>query len=309
MRAIPFLLIGFLLPGSTILAALDERIAEDAKAASPLGFYWSASLTSEEVPDTIQGRRLYRGRMRSEALKKTNTAQPALNKTKTRRVALNKRAPQTLLPVFNQKDIENKHKNIANEAMLEMPVQCRSILKNFHVRYNNPKDRGLGGKSTIILSGNVPDDEFRALFIHEFGHMMDLGCFNGTKVSGPSPFKDGREIIYKDDPSFDFYSISWLNENVKRGGMTEEDFVSGYASWDPFEDMAESFAYYVLQREAFVERAQTNPIIAQKLAWFQKYIPGMEIASGKHTWTGNVPWDITKLPYAWNPEVEVIASH
>jgi len=159
----------------------------------------------------------------------------------------------------------------------------------------------------MILSGNVPDAEFRALFVHEFGHLTDLGCLTGTSNSASSAFQDGKEIIYQNDPSVEFYSISWLNKDTKRHGAKEADFVSGYASWDPFEDFAESFIYYVLQRDAFRERAQSNTALARKLQWLETNIftEPLHIATSKSPWTGKVPWDITKLAYEWHPGVAV----
>ncbi|MBU2259099.1 putative zinc-binding metallopeptidase, partial [Patescibacteria group bacterium] len=206
------------------------------------------------------------------------------------------------LPVVDQKDILLRHKILANEVLRSFPSACVAQLKNFYVRYDNPSRRGLAGKTTIILSGKVADDEFKALLVHEFGHITDLGCMNGTDTHRPSPFKDGAEVINMDDPSVSFYSVSWTDSKTKRPGSSEEDFVSGYASWDPFEDFAETFAYFVLQKDAFRERARENPVIAAKYRWMQQnafnnYSP---IATGEHEWTGEVPWDVTKLAYSWN---------
>ncbi|PIR52558.1 hypothetical protein COU76_05900 [Candidatus Peregrinibacteria bacterium CG10_big_fil_rev_8_21_14_0_10_49_10] len=213
-----------------------------------------------------------------------------------------------LYPVVDREDIQLKHRQIADRVMRLMPQRCTSLLEHFYVRYNHPESRGLGGKSTIILSGNVPDDEFRALFIHEFGHLLDLGCFQGTPGSGTTTFKDNTEQIWKDDPSVQFYRISWDAANVQRKGTQKTDFVSGYASWDPFEDFAESFAYYLLHREVFAERAQENNALAAKYLWFQTYLPTVpRVAKSLSTWDGNVPWDSTKLAYTWNPPREIVA--
>lgn len=203
-------------------------------------------------------------------------------------------------PAIDQDDIKERHQQIANEAIQLMPSECYNVLRNFYVRYDNPSQRGLGGKTTIILSGNVPDDEFRALFIHEFGHLLDLGCLQGNPKSGATNFKDGNEIMYADDPSVAFYRISWVTSNVQRQGASEADFVSGYASWDMFEDFAESFAYYMLHRSDFAARAQDNAALAAKYTWFQTYLPQLPaVAIGAYDADGDVPWDTTKLPYSW----------
>jgi hypothetical protein len=204
-------------------------------------------------------------------------------------------------PAINQKDIKTHHQRIANDAISLFPEVCQNQLKNFHVRYDNPKNRGLGSKSTIILDGNVPDDEFRALFIHEFSHLIDLGCLTGSKMSGASVFRDGGEIIYRDDPSVLFYQISWKTSLKKRKDVKDSDFVSGYSSWDPFEDLAESITYYVLQQDAFLARTKTSPFLKMKYYWIGRHVfpNGIYAAEGEHVWRGVVPWDATKLAYDW----------
>ena len=143
--------------------------------------------------------------------------------------------------------------------------------------------------------------EFRALLVHEFGHVMDLGCLQGNASAGATAFKDGGDIMYNDDPSVQFYEISWTASNVQKAGMKPQDFVTGYASWDVFEDFAESLAYYVFQRDAFMERAKSNTAMAAKFRWIETYVfpNGKTLGQGLHTWTGEVPWDSTKLPYNW----------
>ena len=211
----------------------------------------------------------------------------------------------TYHPAVDQNDIEQKHKEIASELLYSMPQKCQDTLKNFHVRYDNPEKRGLAGKNTIILTGNVSDQEFRALMIHELGHVFDLNenrsCLAGSPAAGSSEFKDGNDLIFRDDPSLSFYRISWASEKTKLADSSENDFVTGYAAWDVFEDFAESFAYFVLHNETFRERAKYNSELAKKYDWFvQNLFPnGVAVATSEHTWTGKIPWDATKLPYVW----------
>ncbi|PIR48284.1 hypothetical protein COU80_04920 [Candidatus Peregrinibacteria bacterium CG10_big_fil_rev_8_21_14_0_10_55_24] len=219
-------------------------------------------------------------------------------------IATKEREPQakpTLLEAVDHTDIRAHHQEIANEVLRALPTQCLSALKRLYVRYDNPDQRGLAGKNSIILDGSVPDSEFRALLIHEFGHITDLGCLTGANASAPSGFRDGTETIYANDPSVGFYQISWTSSRTKVSGTQDEDFVSGYASWDPFEDFAETFAYYVLQRDAFAMRAEENTALAEKFAWMETHIFQQDtaVATGTHRWTGTVPWDVTKLGYAW----------
>ena len=220
---------------------------------------------------------------------------------------------QSFLPIVDQDDIEVQHKQIADEVLRLMPPACAKTLKNFYVRYNNPAQRGLAGKNTLILSGNVPDAEFRALLIHELGHVFDLsdatGCLGGTSASGGSRFKDGKSIIFNDDPSVSFYDISWVDEKTQRTGARAEDFVTGYAVSDAFEDFAESFAYFTLQNDAFKKRAESNAAVAAKYQWLSMHFAGVERnAVGQTQWNGTVVWDATKLAYTWRPHTIVATT-
>ena len=211
---------------------------------------------------------------------------------------------RTLLPVVDQEDIREEHKIIADQIFRMVPAACRNQLKSFYVRYDNPKQRGLAGKSSIIVSGNVTEAEFRALLIHEFmGHVVDLGCLAGHAQAGASNFRDGTEVIYKDDLSVSFYEISWLTDKIQHANSHSNHFVTGYASWDPFEDFAETATYYVLQEDAFRVRAAKNATLAKKLAWMEMHIFTKQktVATGLSQWDGkSVPWDATKLPYEWH---------
>ena len=131
--------------------------------------------------------------------------------------------------------------------------------------------------------------------------MVDLGCLTGLPESGPSNFRDGKETIYRSDLSVSFYEISWQNEQKKRLDSHDNDFVTGYASWDSFEDMAETITYFVLQEEAFRARALENAVLNRKLQWLEAnlFTRNKRVATGLHQWDGAVPWDATKLPYAW----------
>lgn len=236
--------------------------------------------------------------------------QAYIHQTSSRKGAATSPSPRvaTLTPVIDQKDIAMKHRLIADQGLRLMPERCQPVLKQFYVRYDKPEHRGLAGKSTMILGGHVSDAEFRALFFHEFGHVLDLGCLVGTPAGGRTNYKDKTEQIWGNDQSISFYAISWLAAETPRRGSQPEDFVSGYASWDMFEDFSESFVYYILHREVFAQRAKENPALAQKYRWFQQHIGSMPIvAKSGSSWNGIIPWDITKLSYTWNPPADLLA--
>lgn len=277
MQRKPFLLLGIgLLATVGSLLLLVPSVAEELRTASVL------AVVPEHKASTQK--------MKVKPIAKAKPA-PAMQKK------------SGYLPVVDHPEIREEHKAIADEMLRMLPAVCRLQLQNFYVRYDHPEQRGLAGPHSVIVTGNVPPQEFRALLVHElFGHIVDLGCLQGTAESGFSAFRDGKTPIFRNDASVGFYEISWLTEKVQRAEAGPQDFVTGYASWDVFEDFAETVTYYVLQESAFRARAKTNAVLAEKLAWLEANLfpKKIRIAEGSSVWDGNtVPWDATKLPYAW----------
>ncbi len=226
-----------------------------------------------------------------------------LSAKQPKKIMVPKPAATKLLSVVNQKDILARHRILADRVLRALPRYCRENLESFYVTYDkNAANRGLGGESTIIVMGTVPDREFMALIVHECGHVTDLGGLQGDQNSGYSGFFDGNTPIYQNDASVSFYLISWLTPNTYQPNTKSSDFVSGYAASDPFEDFAESFAYYALQKDAFKKIAANNPVIKAKYDFMEQVVfSGIPpIAEGKHVPQNSVPWDVTRLPYIWH---------
>lgn len=207
-----------------------------------------------------------------------------------------------LLAVVQQPDILPEDQKLMDSVLrLVLPPRCQNIIQKLYVYYGNDlKSRGYAGATTLIIEGSLPVPEKRAIAIHEATHVLDLGCLIGTPASGESVFKDGITPMYNDDPSVQFYGIDWASENIQKKEATKADFVSGYAASNAFEDIAETVAYYVVAKDAFVLRAAKNSALAAKLKWIETYVfpGGMQVADGKK-WDGKIPWDVTKLSYVW----------
>lgn len=226
-------------------------------------------------------------------------------------------SPSPRLPalpkVVDRTDIKTKHKVIAAEVIALLPERCRSRIRNFYVHYDGTlKSRGYAGKDTVIMRGDLPDSEFRGVLVHEvIGHFNDLGCIAGTPSSGASAFRDGTDIIYKDDPSVLFYTIDWSGETVRQKGSVKTNFISGYSLHDAFEDQAEFLTAYVLNPRYVRTRAARNEAIARKLAWVETYVfpGGLTAARGLYQERGKeLPWDATKMPYVWEGQNLVAAN-
>jgi len=288
MKALRYFFVAFILGTSTVGVQLGLSVAGfGSVASSPLS-------TEELKPATLQ-----------ITLRKRPNPVPLLSKTARSYTAtmVKPAIKKNFLTIVDQTGIRTEHKLAADAMLRLLPTRCTDKLKNFYVRYDNPKQRGLAGASTVILSGNVSMPEFIGLLTHEaLGHFYDLGCLTGTSQSGDSSFRDGGTIMYNDDPSVAFYRICFKTSHTRNDRCTDTDFVSGYSKTDTFEDIAESIAYYTLQPESFRERAKTSAIMAEKLAWMERYAPVKhKIANGTAPWNGtDVPWDVTRLPYKLN---------
>lgn len=116
------------------------------------------------------------------------------------------------------------------------------------------------------LQDSVTNDainrEFVGVVVHEMGHAIDLGKSTvGTSKSGKSPnFNDNGKPFYKDDPSVKhFYPICFESPKKTYAKKSEpQDFVSGYAKRDIFEDFGETMTVYVLDGANFYETALTR---------------------------------------------------
>lgn len=157
--------------------------------------------------------------------------------------------------------------------------------------------RALAGANIIKIRRDVlSDSRLSDVLLHEMGHVIDLGGLTGTVGSLASAFHDGADVIYRDDTSVLFYQISWVSEKEKKEGVSDFDFVGGYAASDPFEDFAESFLYYIRHGNEFRLLADGNPALQEKYDFFKTYIfKGEEFESGNHFVNPtDRPWDITK---------------
>jgi hypothetical protein len=83
---------------------------------------------------------------------------------------------------------------------------------------------------------------------------------------------DGKNPVYNDDLSLDFYRISFLNEKELRSESNDLDFVSGYALSDPFEDFAESYTFYILHGNEFRQLAAENYKLALKYRFLKEKV-------------------------------------
>lgn len=196
----------------------------------------------------------------------------------------------------------NHCKTLVFRTLKSLPEEPVKNLRHLTLYFSDNGRRGLGGGSTVILRcQNVTDEEMVAVLVHEMGHIMDTGVMSGSYESGASAYSDGGNRIYLNDSSLGFYNISWEREDKLKAGSDKYDFVSGYAMSDPFEDFAESYAYYILHGTEFRELAKHNSSLSRKYDFLKnKVFEGKEYENGideESVKVGMRHYDVTVLPY------------
>lgn len=167
----------------------------------------------------------------------------------------------------------NRCASLIYHTLEVLPKETVSNLKNLTLYFNSSGRRGLGGGSTIILRcENVTDAELVSVLVHEIGHIEDTGVLTGNFWAGESEFRDGKNPIYKDDASLDFYRISFQDDKTIKPEASDLDFVSGYAKTDPFEDFAETYNYYLLHGDNFRILAGNNDALMKKYNFMREKV-------------------------------------
>lgn len=206
------------------------------------------------------------------------------------------------LKVISEKDETATLKHceaLVEKTLTTLPANLTNNLKDLNLYLTEKKSRGMSNSHLIELRcADVSDEELVSVLIHEIGHLVDLGYLRGSGNIASS-FTDGNQIIPTDDISIDFYKLSWKNSAKQHFTASREDFVSGYAMSDPFEDFAESFNFYLLHGSDFRLLAQESEILQTKYDFIQKNVFGdKEFTSEITTESGKRVWDATLLPIA-----------
>lgn len=137
--------------------------------------------------------------------------------------------------------------------------------------------------------------EFLRVYIHELGHYIDLYFFQ-------------KDVIW--DDSNDFYDISWKDVKIIKSWSKSDDFVSGYAMTNKYEDFAESFTYYVLHNKAFLEKAWKNEKLVEKYKFFSEKLfkngQFKDTSFAQEDLIKDYYWDITKININYNNFLEYL---
>ncbi len=195
----------------------------------------------------------------------------------------------------------NHCKTLVFRTLKSLPAEAVLHLKSLTLQLTNDGRRGWGGGSTIIIRcQGVTDEELVSVLVHEMGHITDTGLLAGNSASGSSEFLDGSNPVYADDPSLEFYRISFENEKILKKESSLMDFVSGYAATDPFEDFAESYNFYVLHGEEFRHMKEFNQSLQKKYNFLKiRVFKGQEFSYG----------DPSRRPELFNRDYDTTVIH
>ncbi len=191
-------------------------------------------------------------------------------------------------------------KEILRSGIMTLPKSHTQSLKTLTVKNKAHQSRGLANSNTLILNVGTIDteEELLAVFVHEMGHVTDLGTYKSDK-GFPTNFRDRGRTVMSGDISTKFYKIAWKDSDSRRSYTSRNDFVSGYAMSDPFEDFAESYIFYRLHGEKFRHLAKSSDVLAKKYNFMRVYIfNGSEYHTDKTIASyANTAWDATLVNF------------
>ncbi len=191
-------------------------------------------------------------------------------------------------------------KEIISSTLSKIPQEQYLGLKEIELVYDkNGKRGGANGTKISIRCNDISDSELKAVLVHELGHIVDGSYFEGSSTQ-KSSFVDLGKPVKSDDPSVEYYSISWKNNDSKVQNSKNADFCSLYGATDPYEDFAECYIFYVLQPSQFEKNAEKNEILKKKLAFIKdKIFGGEKIIQSSKTFAKSQVYDNTKLSHSF----------
>lgn len=186
-------------------------------------------------------------------------------------------------------------------SVLDLPTAHTEALKKLEVRNQKHVSRGLANSRMMILNTESISDEkeLQAVFVHEMGHIVDLGMLTTDSYTKTHFWSVGTQV-FANDPSLDFYHLSWIDDKTKSPLAVRSDFVSGYAMTSPFEDFAETYLFYRLHGEKFRSIAAYSNVLSAKYRFIKdRVFNGQEFQLSKQEngFLHNIIWDATLVKF------------
>ncbi len=164
-----------------------------------------------------------------------------------------------------------------SDTYIENVTLVESIEDGHILAYVRPNDKNLAKWNIVVAMDSFYDGEQEVVFtlIHEFSHILTLNQSQLTEEFADCKNFEVPEGCLNNDAYLNaFYQKFWkgkFDEGAKNPeenyAKNPDDFVTEYASVNPGEDIAESFARFVLKKKP----TDTSMIKNQKIAFFYNY--------------------------------------
>lgn len=152
------------------------------------------------------------------------------------------------------------------DRYLTSPFKIADVLRKLSLT-NNAGRRGYAVKDSLTINlGSIKNyREYMEILIHELGHVVDLGVVAGNASKKHETFTEfGNQAFSVDDPSLNFYRLSWDAENIRKAGAWQLDFCSNYGQTNTFEDIAECFNLFLTHNALFRYFSTRSDIMKRK---------------------------------------------
>lgn len=152
-------------------------------------------------------------------------------------------------------DYTDTFKSFLNHKSIIWKIDDLKI--EFHKEKNDVRWKMKDHSIKLFWVGEMKLSECNAVWIHEFAHYIDLYFF--------------KKHVFTDISDY-FYNISWESTKVIKSGLIQADFVSGYAMTNKYEDFAETFTYFIIHNDDFLEKTKESDILKSKYDFLNKYL-------------------------------------
>lgn len=187
---------------------------------------------------------------------------------------------------------------------LEYWHSMRNTIEAFNINKEQWPRRGQSTRYKTSMYTETMENYWEYFYVasHELWHIVDLWALRWNTNTRDENFTEfGKVIFREDDPSIDYYKISWISEDTRKNDSTKKDFCSGYGLYNPFEDFAECFNLYINFNDSFKYLASKNDIMQQKYDFIatlfdSTYLYDNELVLEKFQANKNRrPWDTTRI--------------
>lgn len=187
---------------------------------------------------------------------------------------------------------------------LQYGYPLEDVLSLIQITNENGNRRGYANWDSVVINlwSVASYSEYLELLWHELGHIVDLWVVTWRSSKKHGSFTEfWKKKFAVDDPSLEYYMLSWKSETVRSSSSKKEDFCSWYGMSDPFEDFAECNNLYLNHNDLFRYLAKKNTTLKKKYIfisnlydWSFLFGSSKDLSKVKSS-SGWRPWDTTKL--------------